>query len=107
MLRWLESLLWLVAAAAIAVYAGSWTERWVFQTYLNWKFAEELSLPNPLSPGRVRVPHFAQLHGRIDIPSIGLSEMFTDGVDNTTLRRAIGHIPGTARPGQTGNVGLS
>jgi sortase A len=30
-----------------------------------------------------------------------------EGVDQTTLRRAIGHIPGTALPGAAGNVGLA
>ena len=41
MLRSLERFLWLIAIIAFAVYAGSWTERWVFQTYLNWKFPDE------------------------------------------------------------------
>jgi sortase A len=30
-----------------------------------------------------------------------------EGVDKTTLRRAVGHIPGTALPGEAGNVGLA
>jgi sortase A len=30
-----------------------------------------------------------------------------EGIDKTTLRRAVGHIPGTALPGHPGNVGLA
>ena len=30
-----------------------------------------------------------------------------EGVDKTTLRRAVGHIPGTALPRHSGNVGLA
>ena len=30
-----------------------------------------------------------------------------EGVDKTSLRRAVGHIPGTPLPGETGNVGLA
>jgi sortase A len=30
-----------------------------------------------------------------------------EGVDKITLRRAVGHIPGTALPGHPGNVGLA
>ncbi len=30
-----------------------------------------------------------------------------EGVDTLTLRRAAGHIPGTALPGQPGNVGIA
>lgn len=45
--------------------------------------------------------------GRIEISSIGVAAMILEGVDSRTLRRAIGHIPGTAFPGQRGNVGLA
>jgi len=45
--------------------------------------------------------------GRIRISSIGLSAMILEGVDQKTLRRAVGHFPGTALPGQPGNVVLT
>jgi sortase A len=45
--------------------------------------------------------------GRIEISSIGLAAMILEGVDAKTLRRAVGHIPGTAFPGQPGNVVLA
>ncbi len=47
------------------------------------------------------------LVGRISIPRLGLSAMVVEGMDRTTLRRGVGHIPGTALPGEAGNVGLS
>jgi sortase A len=47
------------------------------------------------------------LVGRIEIPRLGLSEVVMEGVDTITLRRAVGHIPGTAMPGDSGNVGLA
>jgi sortase A len=42
--------------------------------------------------------------GRIEISSIGLAAMILEGTDRRTLRRAVGHIPGTPLPGQPGNV---
>ena len=45
--------------------------------------------------------------GRIRISSIGLSAMILEGVDQKTLQRAVGHFPGTALPGQPGNVVLT
>jgi sortase A len=33
--------------------------------------------------------------------------MILEGTDNKTLRRAVGHIPGTPLPGQPGNVALA
>jgi sortase A len=49
----------------------------------------------------------AGLIGRLDIPRLGLSVIVIEGVRAATLRRAVGHIPGTALPGQQGNVGIS
>ena len=45
--------------------------------------------------------------GRITVPRLHLAVMVADGVDNQTLRRAVGHIPGTARVGSAGNVGIA
>lgn len=47
------------------------------------------------------------LIGRIEIPRLLLSVVVVEGIDKTTLRRAVGHVPGTALPGQPGNVGLA
>jgi len=58
---------------------------------------------------RERPPAIAAdgLIGRIEIPRLLLSVIVAEGIDKTTLRRAVGHIPGTALPGQPGNVGLA
>ncbi|WP_225993027.1 class E sortase [Actinomadura rudentiformis] len=40
------------------------------------------------------------------IPKIGLHERIREGVGKAKLRRTIGHYPGTAKPGQVGNVAL-
>jgi sortase A len=50
---------------------------------------------------------FDGLIGRIDIPRLGVSAIVIEGVGTATLRRAVGHIPGTPLPGEPGNVGLS
>ncbi|PYT19870.1 MAG: hypothetical protein DMG57_43970 [Acidobacteria bacterium] len=49
----------------------------------------------------------ADLVGRIDIPAIHISAVVLEGVSASTLRLALGHIPGTARPGDAGNVGIA
>jgi sortase A len=45
--------------------------------------------------------------GRIELPRLGVRAMVREGVDERTLRRAVGHIPATALPGQDGNIGLA
>jgi sortase (surface protein transpeptidase) len=42
--------------------------------------------------------------GRIEIHRIGLKAMIEEGVSAETLRRAVGHIPGTPLPGERGNI---
>ena len=63
---------------------------------------------SPLVPSPVTQPKAAgDLIGRIAIPRLGLSVMIVEGVDRHVLRHSVGHIPGTAQPGQPGNVGIS
>lgn len=47
------------------------------------------------------------LVGRMEIPRLGVSVAIAEGADEATLRRAAGHIPGTALPGRSGNVGIA
>ena len=107
MLRGLKYVLWGVAVIAMAIYAGTTAERWISQAYLNWEFARALDAPVLVWPPDTRIPEGLQPLGRLEIPSIDLSAVFMEGADNRTLRRGIGHIPGTALPGSVGNVALS
>jgi sortase A len=58
---------------------------------------------------RARVaPLRSGLVGRIDVARLGISAAIMEGIDPSTLRGAVGHIPGTALPGDLlGNVGLA
>jgi LPXTG-site transpeptidase (sortase) family protein len=49
-------------------------------------------------------PVEGSLLGQIEIPRIGLSSIILEGTEASTLRRAVGHIRGTALPGQPGNL---
>jgi sortase A len=45
--------------------------------------------------------------GRIEISRIGIDVMVVEGIDSKSLRRAVGHIAGTALPGDPGNVAIA
>jgi sortase A len=45
--------------------------------------------------------------GRLEIPRLKVGVMVREGADERTLSTAVGHIPGTAMPGNIGNVGLA
>jgi sortase A len=47
------------------------------------------------------------LIGRLLIPRLGVRAMVHEGIDEATLRHAVGHVPETVRPGVPGNVGLA
>lgn len=66
--------------------------------------APQLAAPQPVQPRSIENN---ALLGRLAIPRLHLSAMIREGTNEKTLDVALGHIPGTAMPGQTGNVGIA
>lgn len=108
-LRWTERLLLAIGVAALVycgyVYGYAWNfqraERLQFQGLL----VDRIALPAATKLSPLAAP--GGLLGLMDIPRLGLSVIVIEGTGSATLRRAAGHIPGTALPGQSGNVGIS
>ena len=63
--------------------------------------------PNGATLRSAAVPPRATTVGKIEIPAVGLATRVLEGDDAGVLRLAVGHIPGTAVPGPSGNVGLA
>lgn len=61
---------------------------------------------NATAPLRRRVEPSATI-GRLEIPRLRLSAITREGADAATLRRAVGHVPSTALPGQAGNAAFA
>ena len=97
--------LFLAAAALLLGYYGFVTvDAWAFEQRENR--ALERLINNKATPGPPAVATTG-LIGRINIQRLGLSVIVVEGIGAKILRRAAGHIPGTALPGQPGNVGIS
>jgi len=47
------------------------------------------------------------LIGRVDVPRLKLSAVIAEGDDDSTLGKAVGHLPDTPLPWQPGNVGIA
>lgn len=107
MLRGFQRVLWGVAVLAIGVFVCTTSERWVSQAYFGWEFTRTLERPTPALPPNPRIVDGGPALGRLEIPSIDLSALYLEGADGRTLRRAVGHIPGTPLPGTLGNAALS
>jgi sortase A len=75
---------------------------------VNSESAEAPKPAPPTSQPQVAAPPGPQsVIGRLEIPRLNLAVMVREGADESTLSRAVGHIPGTALPGNVGNVGLA
>jgi sortase A len=99
---------------ALGFTACSYAARYVYQAYENWEFDRALEAHNvaPSPPHASAAQHrlaasWRLLIGRIAIPRLGISAMVKEGIDDRTLGLAVGHIPSTAMPGETGNIGLA
>ena len=98
----------------------------LYQAYQTWRFERALKSVTPaagiveqIPPASLPAPAEADCAsiervipngssvGQIEISSIDLTAMIEEGDTRRTLRQAIGHIPGTALPGQRGNVVLA
>ena len=117
MLRW-GSLTLAVSALTTFTYCGFvLTEAWFFQKEQLRNLETQLTKQVDVAREAVIVP--AVLHrpskpvsnvgliGRLEIKRLGLAAIVIEGTDAGTLRHAVGHIPGTALPGSSGNTGLA
>jgi sortase A len=117
-LTWTQGALFACAIFLLGYCGFAVVDAWVFQRRESSDLDRLLRVQSAASEGapdaKLSTPPkrlFASvtdgLIGRIEIPRLLLSAMVCEGIEGTTLRRAIGHIPGTALPGQPGNVGLA
>jgi sortase A len=119
MVRWTERLLFAAGLALLAWCAYVVLDARIFQQAEDSRLDGLLRVsqqsssrapqnPSPTArPARLLPAPATGLIGRLDISRLGLSVIVIEGVRAATLRRAVGHIPGTALPGQQGNVGIS
>jgi sortase A len=113
LLRWLERLLLVVGIVCIGYYGYVSAETMLYQAYENRELDAILASRTPPAPDMAipnRTPRLAtpgETVGRIEIPRLGVSAIIKAGTDARTLQLAVGHISGTALPGEPGNVGLA
>ena len=123
--RVVRLLLLVIGIVGIGIYCEAWLYRTAYQMYEGWRFDHAKPEPAPLrvakrviglpavlpNPDRgvakSPIAGTGWIVGRISIPRLHLSAIVEEGIDETTLSRAVGHIPGTALPGEIGNIGIA
>jgi len=105
--RWLRRVLLIAGASLLAYCAFVLIDAWRFQ-----RQGERLLTSIPAAPAvqgipsapPAKAPSKGEPIGRMEIPRLDVSVIVAEGSDERVLRRAVGHIPGTALPGQAGNT---
>src|SRR5262245_14791623 len=117
-LRWLERALIVFGVACLAYYVSATARTAAYQNRANAQLEKPIvsnvprpdSAPpdapvavepeTPLKPG--------DLIGRVDVPRLNMSAAVAEGDDDSTLGKAVGHLPDTPLPWQgRGNVAFA
>jgi sortase A len=109
--KWFERSLLLLGIAGIGIWAFSHISSTVFQYWANRILDRGVEGPavtgaNQRGTAGKSVAE-GTLLGRLDIPRLHVQSVVREGVGNVTLSLAVGHIPGTALPGQRGNIAVA
>jgi sortase A len=120
-LVWAQRFFFLVACLTLGFSALVYFEAGLYQAFETRQFEKvekvarqaSIDAPRPTlerdDPGAVA--HIEMPDGspisKMEIPRLGVSVVVVEGVKPRSLRLAVGHIPGTALPGERGNIGIA
>lgn len=121
-IRRVSDVLLLAGALGVGIWIGSAVSMTVYQHWQSFRFEHNRTArnPNPAAPvkpsspaasaapaPRVVEPRNGDIVGRLSIPRLHVEAMIREGTTSRTLAIALGHIPGTALPGEAGNIGVA
>jgi sortase A len=107
-IRWTRRVLMLTGVLAFAYVALTLFNARLFQKAASSTLESQIQAAG-LHPSiqAKNVVKEGDLLGRIEIPRIGMSVMVLQGTTSKSLRLGVGHINGTALPGESGNIGIA
>jgi sortase A len=116
-LKIVERLLLVFGLVCLGYYGYVSAETALYQAYETRELDAILATAPPSRPAitagieppasRREEPASGSALGRLEIPRLHVSAIVRAGSDARTLRLAVGHIGGTALPGERGNIGLA
>jgi sortase A len=109
LLKWAQRALFACAALLLGYCGFALADAWNFQRRESGDLDRLLRAQRAAGEGTALPSSTTMdgLVGRIEIPRLRLSVVVAEGIGRITLRHAAGHIPGTALPGQPGNIGVA
>ncbi|HEY1945523.1 MAG TPA: class D sortase [Bryobacteraceae bacterium] len=126
----------IVGLTGIGYYAYTLSDQFIYQKFENWAFDQQIAGrtgvtfaeyvrektpfgflvgekakvigPQPLpADAKIPRPSTGSLLGRVTIGRLNLAAIVREGVDDQTLRTAVGHVPSTSLPGEPGNFAIA
>ncbi len=113
LLRWSRNVFLAAGILLISYYGYVSLDTRLYQAHELRHFQQQIKDAEPAVAGQVALrpvsfhPVTGAALGEIELMRIGVHAMIIEGDDDRTLRHAVGHIPGTASPGQPGNVAIA
>jgi len=105
MLRSIQRCLWVIGFIVLGYCGMAWISASRYQTLGN---AELDHLINSNAPNVAQSPLIhGGLVGKMEISRLGLTAVIFEGTDEPVLSQGVGHLTGSAMPGQNGNVVLA
>lgn len=108
-IRWISNVLLIAGVLAVAVSAGSFVALKWWQNDQNRAFDRARAAVRPGQAPQSEVTHIPNgaVVGRLSIPRLHVRAIIREGDTSPILSVALGHIPGTAFPGNAGNIGVA
>jgi len=103
-IRGLQHILWMIGFLILG-YSGMAYVNARLEQYRGKQELDRL-LQDKAATAKVQPP-YGGLVGRMEIPRLHLSAVVFEGTDDPILSRGVGHLTGSALPGQKGNVVLA
>lgn len=107
-LRWTRWLFVLAGIAALAYVGMILLNSSLYQSAASNTLDQQIQAAkqNTVLPSNIAARE-GDVLGKIEIPRLGLSVAVLQGTSAKTLLLGVGHIAGTALPGQPGNIGIA
>jgi len=108
LLRWTRNLLFLLGALAVSYVGIMLLHARHFQEVANSTLEQRMHAEEQRKeslPGAAAKE--GEVLGRLEIPQLGMMVAILEGTTSQTLAVGVGHIKGTALPGEQGNIGIA
>jgi sortase A len=108
LMRWMRSILLIIGILALSYIAITLIGARIYQRNAMLTLKKQIQAKEQHKAEQpVPTINEGDVVGRIEIPRIGISAAVLQGTTSRTLRMGVGHIKGTALPGESGNIGVA